>query len=83
MRDCNSKRLVRKLSELLRRSGHNNFHFASFTPDAHVLLPEIDLIIDYLNGHWYVYASERGVFTSMRVYSDYGQLEKAILNKNI
>lgn len=83
MIDCNNKRLVRKSSELLRKSGYNNFYFASFTPDAHVLLPEIDLIIDYLNGHWYVYTSERGVFTSMRVYSNYGQLEEAILNKNI
>lgn len=74
---------IDKLSKQLSISGYNHSHFASFTPDAHVLLPETDLVIDYLNNHWYVYTSERGVFTSMRVYSDYGQLEKAILNKNI
>lgn len=83
MRDCNSKRLVRKLSVLLRDNGYSNVHFGSFKQGSPILLPEVDMVIDNICDVWFFYTSERGVFTSMRVYSDYRQLEKAILNKNI
>lgn len=77
------KRLIQKLLVLLHENGYDNVHFGSFKQDSSVLLPEVDVVIDNVCDVWFVYTSERGVFTSMVTFDTLSGLNKAISEHEI
>lgn len=77
------ERLIQKLSVLLRDNGYSNVHFGSFNQGSPILLPEVDIVIDNVCGVWFVYTSERGIFTSMVTFNTLSELNKAISNHEV
>lgn len=77
------ERLIQKLSVLLRENGYSNVRFGSFKQGSPILLPEVDTVIDNVCGVWFVYTSERGVFTSMVTFNTLSELNKAILHHEV
>lgn len=74
---------MQKLSVLLRDNGYSNVRFGSFKQGSPILLPEVDMVIDKVCGVWFIYTSERGVFTSMVIFNTLSELNKAILNHEV
>lgn len=75
--------IINNLKKLLYDNDYENFHFGSFKNDSKILLPEVDIVIDYINSYWFVYTSERGVFTTMKLFKSYESLALAIKNKQL
>lgn len=81
----NIKRLVivKHLQELLRNNHYEHVYFGSFKKDSQILISDVVLIIDCINDVWFVYTTERGVFTTMKVFEHYSALVDAIKNKQL
>lgn len=75
--------IVKRLHKLLRHNEYKHVHFGSFKKDSQILISEVILVIDCINDVWLVYTTERGVFTTMKVFEHYSALAEAIKNKQL